>query len=241
MVHRSRSGFLIPSMCPRVGRAGTQNHLCLWFLLHSGYALVSRAVLQTHFLEGRDQLRLEELSVASSTLGRRRRLGSKVLPQPYTPPACLLGSTGTPISAWTQLPLLCEQAGLVSGSFSLLSLSLFYSSKRSWRVPSLFNETLQVHCRYCSLWAFLAIWRGQRRPPMKLRPHFDLPALLCFCWCTLSQRSEWSVQATRGASAGWGWDDIPRECSRPRCKQWSGFSAVSWKPSVLWFLVLAVQ
>ena len=162
-------------------------------------------------------------------------------PTLHPPPACLLGSTGTPISARTQLPLLCEQAGLVSGSFSLLSLSLFYSSKRSWRVPSLFNETLQVRCRFCSLWAFLAIWRGQRRPPMKLRPHFDLPALLCFCWCTLSQRSEWSVQATRGASAGWGWDDIPRECSRPRCKQWSGFSAVSWKPSVLWFLVLAVQ
>ena len=39
MVHRSRSGFLSPSMCPRVGRAGTQNHLCLWFLLHSGSAL----------------------------------------------------------------------------------------------------------------------------------------------------------------------------------------------------------
>lgn len=76
---------------------------------------------------------------------------------------------------------------------------------------------------------------------MKLRPRLDLPALLCFCWCTLSQSSEWSVQATRGASAGWGWDDIPREFSRPRCKQWSGFSAVGWKPSVLWFSVLAVQ
>ena len=84
MVHRSRSGFLIPSMCPRVGRAGTQNHLCLWFFLHSGSALVSRAVLQTRFLEGRDQLRLEKLSL-SSTLGRRRRLGDKVFPQPYTP------------------------------------------------------------------------------------------------------------------------------------------------------------
>lgn len=46
---------------------------------------MSRAVLQTRFLEGRDQLRLEELSVTSSTLGRRRRLGGKVLPQPYTP------------------------------------------------------------------------------------------------------------------------------------------------------------
>ena len=58
---------------------------------------------------------------------------------------------------------------------------------------------------------------------MKLRPRFDLPALLCFSWCTLSQRSEWSIQATRGASAGWGWDDIPRVFSRPRCKQMEWF------------------
>lgn len=126
------------------------------------------------------------------------------LPPTLHPPTCLLGSTGTPISARAQLPLLCEQAGLVSGSFSLLSLSLFYSSKRSWRVPSLFNETLQVRCRFCSLWAFLAIWGGQRRPPMKLRPHFDLPALLCFCWCTLSQRSEWSGSSNQRRLSGMG-------------------------------------
>lgn len=77
MVHRSRSGFLIPSMSS--SRAGTQNHLCLWFLLHLVLPVAALPPNQAEqgsaldlFSQGRDELRLEKFSISSFTLGRRK-------------------------------------------------------------------------------------------------------------------------------------------------------------------------
>ena len=186
---------------------------------------VSRAVLWTCFLEGRDELRLEELSVSSSTLGRRRRLGGEVLPPPpppnlssglYWDPYLCTGTTSSTV--W---------AALVSGSFSLLFLSLFYSSKSSWRVPSLLMK-------YSKSAAGFAL-RGPSWPSGEDkggRPWSSGPALT-FLLCCVFPGALWA----RGVSGPFKQPEAPqrdgggmtfREClADPDVNKWSGFSAVS--------------
>jgi len=69
---------------------------------------VSKAVLWTCFLEGRDELRLEELSVSSSTRGKRRRLGGEVLPLPHTSQLVFWALLG-PLSLHRHNFFYCEQ------------------------------------------------------------------------------------------------------------------------------------
>ena len=82
----------------------------------------------------------------------------------HTPPACLLGSTRTPVSVWSELPLLCEQA-------RCLAVSLYFSlapptqAKSFWRGPFSFNKILQICCSFCFAWGSPAIWEEKGGRP----------------------------------------------------------------------------
>lgn len=175
------------------------------------------------FSGGRDELRLEELCFLLHTWKEEKARWWSPPPTPHLPP-CLLGSTGTPISAQAQLPLLW--AALVSGSFSLLFLSLFYSSKSSWRVPSLLMK-------YSKSAAGFAL-RGPSWPSGEDRggrPWSSGPTLT-FLLCCFSF-ALWA----RGVSGPFKQPEAPqrdgggmtfREClADPEVNKWSGFSAVS--------------